>query len=173
VIEEIIAEEIRRSRNNTSSSNKENKLMMLTPVEKQLSETFIANKGKLPWPTERGMISSSYGKHAHPVSDKIMVTNNGIDISTPANAMARSVFDGVVVSVNKITASNNAVIIRHGEYFTVYSNLDEVYVSRGDRVKTKQNIGRIHTEKSEGKTEIHFELWKEKGRQNPELWLSK
>ena len=182
-IDAIIAEEIRKAKEKAAkeaAANKgktgttsSNNVMALTPAEKALSNNFAANKGKLPWPTPQGMISSSFGKHAHPVSDKIVVTNNGIDIATPPGTMARSVFDGEVVSVSKITATNNVVIIRHGEYFTVYSNLESVSVSKGAKVKTKQNIGRIYTDKDENKTELHFELYQVKERKDPALWLAK
>lgn len=185
-IDAIIAEEIRKAKEKAAKEAAEaakksgkaapktnsNDVMALTPAEKALSNSFASNKGKLPWPTPQGMISSSFGKHAHPVSDKIVVTNNGIDIATPSGTMARAVFDGEVVSVSKITATNNVVIIRHGEYFTVYSNLENVTVKRGDKVKTKQNIGTVHTNMTEGKTELHFELLKEQNRQNPANWLS-
>ena len=147
--------------------------MALTPSEKTLSNNFVGNKGKLPWPVERGVISSTYGKHASVVSDKVTITNNGIDIATTEGAKARAVFDGEVASVTKLTGSNTVVIIRHGEYFTVYSNLENVTVKRGDKVKTKQNIGTVHTNMTEGKTELHFELLKEQNRQNPSNWLSK
>ena len=147
--------------------------MALTPAEKSLSTSFVSNKGKLPWPVERGVISSSYGKHASVVSSKVTVTNNGIDIATTAGASARAVFDGEVASVTKLTGSNTVVIIRHGEYFTVYSNLESASVKRGDKVKTKQNIGKVHTSKTENKTELHFELLKEQSRQNPANWLAK
>lgn len=146
--------------------------MALTPAEKTLSSNFVNNKGKLPWPVERGIISSSYGKHASVVSSKVTVTNNGIDIATVEDAKARAVFDGEVASVTKLTGSNTVVIIRHGEYFTVYSNLENVTVKRGDKVKTKQNLGTVHTSKTENKTELHFELLKETNRQNPAGWLS-
>ena len=155
-----------------SASSKE-KGMALTPAEKTLSSSFVSNKGKLPWPVERGVISSSYGKHASVVSSKVTVTNNGIDIATTEGAKARAVFDGEVASVTKLVGSNTVVIIRHGEYFTVYSNLENVTVKRGDKVKTKQNIGTVHTNKNENKTELHFELLKEQSRQNPANWLSK
>ena len=156
----------------TTTAPKE-KGMALTPAEKTLSTSFVSNKGKLPWPVERGVISSSYGKHASVVSDKVTVTNNGIDIATNAGASARAVFNGEVASVTKLMGSNTVVIIRHGEYFTVYSNLENVTVKRGDKVKTKQNIGTVHTSKTENKTELHFELLKEQVRQNPANWLSK
>ena len=156
----------------TPAPSKE-KGMALTPSEQTLSSNFVNNKGKLPWPVERGVVASSYGKHASVVSSKVTVTNNGIDIATTEGAKARAVFDGEVASVAKLVGSNTVVIIRHGEYFTVYSNLENVTVKRGDKVKTKQNIGTVHTNKNENKTEIHFELLKEQSRQNPANWLSK
>ena len=190
-IDDIIAEEIRKANaeaerkrkeeakkntnkgktNTTTAKAKENG-MALTPAEKTLSSSFVSNKGKLPWPVERGVISSSYGKHASVVSSKVTVTNNGIDIATTDGAKARAVFDGEVASVTKLTGANTVVILRHGEYFTVYSNLENVTVKRGDKVKTKQNLGTIHTNKTDGKTELHFELLKEQSRQNPANWLS-
>ena len=181
-IDDIIAEEIRlaneRSRKEAekkAADNKKNtsKGMALTPAEKTLSTNFVNNKGKLPWPVERGVISSSFGKHASVVSDKVTVTNNGIDIATTDGALARAVFDGEVASVTKLTGANTVVIIRHGEYFTVYSNLENVTVKRGAQVKTKQSLGTVHTNKTEGKTELHFELLKETNRQDPALWLSR
>ena len=191
-IDDIIAEEIRKaneeaerkrreeakknaakkSTTTTPSTPKKETGMALTPSEKTLSSNFVSNKGKLPWPVERGVISSTYGKHASVVSDKVTVTNNGIDIATTEGSKARAVFDGEVTSVTKLTGSNTVVIIRHGEYFTVYSNLENVTVKRGDKVKTKQNIGTVHTNMTEGKTELHFELLKEQNRQNPANWLS-
>lgn len=178
-IDNIIAEEIRKAneraakesagKGKTPSTDK----MALTPSEKALSTTFSANKGKLPWPVERGAVSSSFGKHASTVSDKVMITNNGIDIATNEKAKARCVFEGVVVSVVKPSASNIGIIIRHGDYFTVYSQLDEAYVNRGDKVKTKQEIGRVHTDRVEGKTELHFELRQGTETLNPSNWLAK
>ena len=189
-IDDIIAEEIRKanaeaerkrkeeakkntSKGKTTTTAPKEKGMALTPAEKTLSTNFVNNKGKLPWPVERGVISSSYGKHTSVVSDKVTVTNNGIDIATTEGAQARAVFDGEVTSVTKLMGSNTVVIIRHGEYFTVYSNLENVMVKRGDKVKTKQNLGTVHTNKTENKTELHFELLKEQSRQNPANWLSK
>jgi septal ring factor EnvC (AmiA/AmiB activator) len=185
-IDDIIAEEIRKAnaeaerkrkeeakKNKTTATTPKEKGMALTPAEKTLSNNFVNNKGKLPWPVERGVISSSFGKHASVVSNKVTVTNNGIDIATTENAQARAVFEGEVASVTKLTGSNTVVILRHGEYFTVYSNLENVIVKRGDKVKTKQTLGTIHTNKTENKTELHFELLKEQNRQDPANWLSK
>ena len=179
-IDDIIAEEIRKANERAAkeaaskgkASGKPDK-MALTPTEKALSTSFSANKGKLPWPVERGAVSSSFGKHASAVSDKVTITNNGIDIVTNENAKARCVFEGVVVSVVKPSASNIGIIIRHGDFFTVYSQLDEAYVNRGDKVKTKQDIGKIHTDRAEGKTELHFELRQGTDCLNPSQWLAK
>ena len=182
-IDKIIAEEIRKANEraakeaknakNSKNTNTKADKMALTPSEKALSTSFSANKGRLPWPVEKGVIASSYGKHASAISSKVTVTNDGIDIATTENARARCVFEGVVVSVVKPSASNIGVIIRHGDYFTVYSQLDEVFVNRGDKVKTKQEIGRVHTDKSEGKTELHFELRQGTGTLNPSVWLAR
>jgi septal ring factor EnvC (AmiA/AmiB activator) len=177
-IDDIIAEEIRRANERAAKDTKKGTnpkpdKMALTPSEKALSTSFSANKGKLPWPVERGVVSSSYGKHTSAISDKVTVTNNGVDIATVENAKARCVFEGVVVSVVKPSASNIGVIIRHGDFFTVYSQLDEAYVNRGDKVKTKQDIGKVHTDRSEGKTELHFELRQGTETLNPSVWLAK
>jgi len=186
-IDDIIAEEIRRAREEAERRRREEEAanranptpapapsgMALTPEEQTLSTNFINNKGKLPWPVERGVIASSFGRHPSVVSSHVTVTNNGIDIATTEGAQARAVFDGVVTSVTKLTGANTVVIIRHGEYFTVYSNLENVTVKRGDKVKTKQTIGTVHTNKTENKTELHFELLKETDRQDPAIWLAK
>ena len=187
-IDDLIAEEIRKANEEAERKRKEEakkkgttttsptpkeKGMALTPEEKTLSTNFVSNKGKLPWPVERGIISSSFGKHPSVVSSKVTVTNKGIDIATTEGARARAVFDGVVASVTKLLGSNMVVIIRHGNYFTVYTNLENVTVKAGDKVKTKQNIGTVHTNQTESKTELHFELLQEKNHQDPAIWLSK
>ena len=184
-IDDIIAEEIRKAnelarkeaeakaKKGATTKPSSSKGMALTPEEKSLSDNFAGNKGKLPWPVEKGIVSSSYGKHESVVSSKVVVTNNGIDIAAEENSQARAVFNGMVVSVNKLTGSNTVIIIRHGDYFTVYSNIETATVKRGDAVKTKQSLGKIHTNKMENKTELHFEILKEKDRMNPETWLAR
>lgn len=173
-IENIIAEEIKKSQKIAKDKPiPADKLMQLTPEERKLSNSFASNKGKLPWPTETGVISSPFGTRQHPVLNKITINNKGVDIATKRGADARAVFEGVVVSINKITATNNAVIVRHGHYFTVYSNLEVVYVKRGDKIKTKDVIGKIHTDRDEQKTELHFELWDNKTINNPTNWLAR
>jgi murein hydrolase activator len=173
-IEKIISEEIRLARERRGEKSPDrDRLMELTPEEKIISDNFAQNRGKLPWPTERGVIASRFGEQPHPVLKKVTIKNNGIDLATTPGSDARSVFEGVVVSVTPISNTNQAVIIRHGDFFTVYSNLEEVYVKRGDQVKTKELIGRIHTDKKEAKTEVHFELWKGRQIQDPAGWLAR
>ncbi len=148
----------------------------LTPDGIEISKNFINNKGRLYWPVERGEITSSYGKHQHHLVNTALIDNNGIDITTSKNALVRSVFEGKVTSVLIIPGSGKVVMISHGEYRTVYANLQEVFVQKGELVSAKENIGKL-IEKSSGISESHFEIWKisTKGMNtvNPSLWLSK
>lgn len=164
-IEDIIARETAPKKTKAGG-----KAYALTPEEKLISDNFAANKGKLPWPIERGIVSETFGVHQHPVLKGVKTKNNGIDIVSAQDAEARCVFDGKVVSITSITTTNIAVIIKHGEYFTVYSNLDDVYVKQGDEVKTKEVIGQVHTS-LKGNTELHFEVWMGRNTQNPAYWI--
>jgi murein hydrolase activator len=180
-IEKLIAEEIAAAakRAKTSVKNEAKPKMettktdiMLTPKEMELSSSFAANKGKLPWPSEKGIITGIFGEHPHPVLKYVKVRNNGIDISTVAGAGARAVFKGKVSRVMSFPNLNKVVIIRHGEYLTVYSNLETVIVKDGDEVATKQMIGTVHTNPEDSRTEVHFEIWLGKTIQNPQEWLA-
>lgn len=166
-IEEIIAREMKAKKDDTGK-----KTFALTPEEQLVSDSFAQNKGKLPWPIERGVVAETFGIHQHPVLKNVKTKNNGVDIATSPEMEARSIFDGKVVSIARITTTNTAIIIKHGEYFTVYSNLDKIYVSQGDQVSTRENLGRVHTT-LKGKTELHFEVWKGKDVQNPAYWILK
>ncbi|MDY0343137.1 MAG: peptidoglycan DD-metalloendopeptidase family protein [Lentimicrobium sp.] len=172
-IEDLIAEEIRKASAAAKKSGTkpapENKFG-LTPAEIKLSANFSDNKGRLPWPTERGVIAETFGEHSHPVLKGIKTKNNGIDISTEKGSVARAIFDGQVTSTMTLPNYNNVVIVRHGEFLTVYSNLDQVFVKKGDKITTKQQIGVISTDDS-GRTRMHFELWQGKNLQNPENWI--
>ncbi|MCX6268981.1 MAG: peptidoglycan DD-metalloendopeptidase family protein [Bacteroidetes bacterium] len=183
-IEKLIADDIRASEERFRRKEaKEKKLpsspktskapsaMDFTPREMELSSSFSANRGRLPWPCDRGFISGSFGEHAHPVLEHVKVKNNGIDIMTERGSAVKSVFSGKVSRVMSFPSLNNVVIIRHGEYLTVYSNLDEVSVRDGQEVAVKQTIGKVHTNSGEQKSELHFELWRGKVIQNPENWL--
>jgi len=173
-IEDIIAEEIRRAREEANRA----KGFALTPEQARLSANFKNNKGKLPWPVKRGIITGRFGEHDHPVLEGIKINNNGIDVSTNKGAMARALFEGVVTGVIILPGAKvKAVIVRHGEYFTVYGNLTQVMVKKGDNIITKQDIGVIYTEEQKFKTEAHLELWKltDKGtvKLDPETWITK
>jgi murein hydrolase activator len=175
-IEDIIAEEIRLANERASkygAPTQKTGLFSLTPEEKILSDDFQKNRGSLPWPLEQGIVSSTFGEHQHPVLKNVTVRNNGIDILTEAGADARAIFSGVVTRVMNVPNNNNVVIIRHGEFLTVYSNLDQVYVKIGEKVSTKQKIGKIFTNRADSKTELHFEVWQSKTLLNPEDWLAR
>ena len=168
-IEKIIAEEIKKAKEREEQAKKNN----TKSVDYNLSSNFAQNKGKLPYPVEQGIITGRYGLSPHPTQKKVTVNNNGIDISTTSGARARSVFDGEICFVTS-QGSNNVILIRHGLYFTLYSNIEKVFVKVGDKVSTGQEIGRIHTNVSDGKTTLHFEIWQEnKTTVNPALWIKK
>ncbi len=168
-IEKIIAEEIKKAKEREEQAKKNN----TKSVDYNLSSNFAQNKGKLPYPVEQGIITGCYGLSPHPTQKKVTVNNNGIDISTTSGARARSVFDGEICFVTS-QGSNNVILIRHGLYFTLYSNIEKVFVKVGDKVSTGQEIGRIHTNVSDGKTTLHFEIWQEnKTTVNPALWIKK
>jgi septal ring factor EnvC (AmiA/AmiB activator) len=171
VIESMIAEEIRLA--SKKSGTTKTGSFALTPDEMLLSANFQENMGVLPWPVEKGVISNTFGEHFHPVLKIVKTKNNGVDILTDENMKTRAVFGGEVTRVVSIPNYNYVVMLRHGEYLTVYSNLSEVYVKKGDKVETKQAIGKVYTDKKEMKTEVHFELWKGKTLLNPANWLAK
>jgi septal ring factor EnvC (AmiA/AmiB activator) len=146
----------------------------LTKEETLLSGNFERNIGRLPWPTSNGYISGHFGVQAHAVLKHVTTNNKGIYIQTPSGSSARAVFDGVVTQRFSIPGSNNAVIIQHGNYRTVYANLTQIFVSVGDKVTAKQSIGKIYTDdEKDNKTELYFQIWNGKSIQNPERWISK
>lgn len=126
----------------------------------------------MPWPVAQGTIIARFGKQPHPVLKEVFVNNNGIDIATTGVTSARAVFDGEVTGVTNIPGSGWLVIVRHGDYLTVYAKLEETYVKQGDKVKTKQNIGKISEDMDEGQRLLHFEVWQSGiGKTNPETWI--
>ncbi len=168
-IQRIIEAEIRASKKDNAG------VFSLTPEAAALSANFESNKGKLPWPVERGVITAKFGNNPHPVLAGITVPNNGVDIATSPNAEVRAVFEGTVSGVFSIPGAGANVIVNHGGYRSVYSNLKEVRVSKGDKVVIKQVIGTVLTDEGSGKTEAHLEIWKvsEAGpvKQDPALWI--
>ena len=145
----------------------------MTKAEKQLSDNFANNRGRLPYPVAgRHTIVSTFGEQQHQELKYVRTSNSGIDIQTSPGADARAVFNGEVTRVFVVPGYNNSVIVRHGNYLTVYSNLSQVYVKAGDRVSTRQAIGRIYSDPEDGNSTIlHFQLWKEKTKLNPQPWL--
>ncbi len=167
-IQTLIAEEIRLAQQQNSSNTGEWKL---TPEAAALANSFTANKGKLPWPVEAGTITDKFGVHSHPVLKNIKIRNDGVGISTKEGTTARAVFEGQVTKILIIPGAGKVVIIRHGDYLTVYGNLKDVYVTSGDNVKIKQILGEILTNRD--KTELQFEI--RKGKEaitlDPTYWL--
>ncbi len=158
-IEEMIAKQVR----STTTMTKEQQL---------IAGGFEANQGRLPWPIEKGFISGYFGKHQHPVHEHVTINNKGIYLQTVAGANARAIYEGEVSSCAQING-NYAVIVQHGNYRTVYSPLKKIYVKQGDKVKAKQAIGEIVTDTSEdNKTELYFQIYKDRSIINPGLWLA-
>jgi septal ring factor EnvC (AmiA/AmiB activator) len=145
--------------------------IVLTAEGKIESNNFKANKGKLPWPVEKGFVSLPYGDQPHPIVKSLIVHNSGVEITTDQGANARAVFAGEVISVMVLSPVNKAVMIQHGDYFTVYQNLSSVSVSKGDKVSIKQAIGRIRTNGDTGKTVLKFTLSQNTVYNNPATWL--
>ena len=137
-----------------------------------VSGGFESNRGRLPWPV-RGIVTGHFGLHPHPVLDHVQVNNKGIYIQTTANSDASAVYDGEVTQVFAIPGNNNAIIVKHGIYRTVYANLTTTYVKVGDKVKARQKLGRVFVDQEADKTELYFMLYKESVLQNPELWLAR
>jgi septal ring factor EnvC (AmiA/AmiB activator) len=145
----------------------------LTKDQQLIAGGFEANKGRLPWPVEKGMISGHFGKQQHPVYSQVIMDNKGIYLQTVAGAKARAVYKGEVTSCFMV-GGTYAVIVQHGNYRTVYSNLKSLSVKQGDKVETKQAIGTIFTDpEQDQKTELYFQIYKDRNILNPELWIAK
>ena len=158
-IEELIAKQVRTT-------------TTLTKEQQLIAGGFEANQGRLPWPVEKGFISGYFGKHQHPVHEHVTINNKGIYLQTVAGANARAIYEGEVSSCAQING-NYAVIVQHGNYRTVFSPLKKIYVKQGDKVKAKQAIGEIVTDTSEdNKTELYFQIYKDRSIINPGLWLA-
>ncbi|MCK9481867.1 MAG: peptidoglycan DD-metalloendopeptidase family protein [Bacteroidia bacterium] len=164
----------REAENKKKGKTEENKsnVNILTPEAQALSNEFAGNRLKLPWPTETGFITQKFGNNAHPTLAGIYIENNGVDIATQKGTKARAVFKGEVVTIFQVPGMGKAILINHGEYYSVYARLDEIFVKQGQKVNTKESLGIIFTDDS-GKTELHFEIWKNTDKLNPEQWLMK
>ena len=182
-IQKLIAAEIRkdeeRRRKAANESAKESGKPVPTTFEMSKDEKLIAgnfekNKGRLPLPVEKGFISGHFGVQPHPVLSHVTTNNKGIYIQAPSGSSARAVFEGVVTQCFMVPGSNSAVIVKHGNYRTVYSNLTEIYVKEGDKISTKQKIGKIFVDtENDNKTELYLMIYRDTSIQNPELWLAR
>jgi len=165
-IREIIEEEARKL-------NSSNIYAALTPEQELVGKDFRKNRGKLPWPVEKGIVTVGFGKHEVPGLRGSSVQNNGIDITSSPGTEVRAVFEGQVTKVFAILGANYTVLIRHGEFLSVYQNLVNVRVKTGDKVLTKERLGEAFTDETDNVASVHFEVWQERTILNPEEWISK
>jgi len=165
-IRRIIEEEARRL-------NAENIYASLTPEQELVGNDFRRNKGKLPWPVDRGIITAGFGNNEVPGLVGSSINNNGIDINSAPGTKVRAIFEGEVTKVFAILGANYTVLIRHGEYLSVYQNLVNVRVKTGDKVLTKEILGEAFTDEDHQVAMVHFEVWQERNILNPEDWISK
>ncbi len=160
----ITAAETRATENSTK--------MVLTPEAKIISDNFKSNKGRLPWPTNTGQITQKFGDQPHPDLSYLTVHSNGIEITTSSGSQARAVFDGEVYSILYVSPVQKAVMIQHGDFFTMYHNLSDVSVVKGQKVSRKQNIGTIRTSSETGRTILKFMITQNITYTNPQSWLT-
>jgi len=171
-IDRLIKAAIAKS-NAKAGKSTSSKSFALTAEEKVLASNFVSNKGKLPWPVEKGFVRLGYGTQRHPINKSLTIKSNGVRIATEKGAKARAVFDGEVSEILLMKNVNPIVMIRHGNYLTIYKNLAEVYVKKGDKVTTKQEIGKVFTNPSNGETILSFTISKGFVTENPSNWIYK
>ncbi len=169
-IERVIKEEMARAGDARKAGSSDSKDSQEKAVA--LSKDFNNYKGRLPWPVKHGVITGYFGKQQHPTIKTVQITNNGIDIRTDQGAAVRAVFEGKVVGTQFIPGYDYMVILQHGDFYTVYSNLEVVSVRKGDEVKARQSIGKVSTDRKTNTSEVHFEIWQQKTRLNPSKWVS-
>lgn len=156
-----------------SRSNAEKTTKKVYIEDNTLSNNFKENMGKLPWPTERGVITRGFGRYRDPIYKNVEIESQGIDISTLANSDVHAIFEGQVTDKFSIPGFNFAVIVNHGKFYTVYQNLVDVRVRKGDRVKTGQVLGKVATDNESKSSILHVQIWEQRKVLNPEIWLSK
>ena len=168
-INRLIREAIAES--NRISGEKSREIFQLTPEAKLIAENFQENKGRLPWPLEKGVVTQGFGRQRHPVVKTTIIQSNGVTISTEPFAKVRAVFEGEVMSVIIIKGSNPSVLIRHGSYITLYTNLSKLYVKKGEKVSSKQVIGEVFTNQQTGRTQLQFGIFNNIKALNPKDWV--
>jgi len=167
-IQKLIRLAISESNNNDSSVNN----FALTPEGRIISSNFLSNRGQLPWPLKEGVITRKFGTQPHPVVRTTTINSTGIMIATSPNSLVRSIFDGQVLSVYGFKGGNPGILIRHGKYISNYQNLSQVFVKKGDKIKTGEEIGIIFTNNKSGKAVLKFNIFNELKPENPQNWLS-
>ena len=163
----------REKSNTAAGKSTTSKTFALTPEDKALAASFAANNGKLPWPVEKGVVVLRFGKQAHPVVKTAIIDSQGVRIATPENENVRAVFQGEVYAIMAPKYGNTTVMIQHGNYFTIYRNLTEISVKKGDKVSAKQTIGKVLKNKSNGESVLNFSVFKDTEPQNPANWIYK
>ena len=169
-IRKIIQAAIAASNKKAGKSSK-SKVFSLTPEQKILAANFTSNKGKLPWPVANGVVKLRYGNNPSPIDRSLTIKSNGVRIATNKDEEVRAVFEGVVQGIMTPKNGNNTIMIRHGNYITVYKNLSKFYVQKGDKVTTKQVIGEVITNKASGESILSFGIYKDSSIQNPSQWI--
>lgn len=172
-IERLVREAIAASNKKAGKSETSSKRFALTPEAKALEAKFESNKGKLPWPVRTGVIKVKYGKQRSSIDNTVEINSSGIRIATDKNAKVRAVFNGEVLAVQGTKTGNPWILVRHGNYITVYKNLSKVFVVTGDKVVTNQDIGEVFTDPSTGECMLSFHVYKDSKFQDPSVWISK
>lgn len=177
IAKEIEAERKRKARASTTAAkartgkgNSGANENTLSPQARAIGGAFSKNRGNLPWPVDRGFISQTFGVHEHPDLEGITTVNNGVDITSPKGALASAVFEGTVSAILNIPGQGQAVLVNHGEYFTVYAHLSVVLVEKGQVLRMNQHIGKVMTD-DDGKAVLQFQIWEGQEKQNPQSWL--
>ena len=168
-IEKLIKEAIVAS--NREKGSKRSSSFTLTPEAKALAASFESNKGKLPWPVKKGIVKVKYGTQPSPIDPSIKIRSNGIRIATEPAAKVKAIFKGEVLAIHLVKRGNPSVLIRHGNYISVYKNLSKIYVKKGQIIKTNQEIGQVFTNPNSGESILNFSLFKDGSTQNPMYWI--
>jgi septal ring factor EnvC (AmiA/AmiB activator) len=168
-IEKLIKEAIAAS--NKKKGSKRSSSFTLTPEAKALAASFESNKGKLPWPVKKGIVKVKYGTQPSPIDPSIKIRSNGIRIATEPAAKVKAIFKGKVLAIHLVKRGNPSVLIRHGNYISVYKNLSKIYVKKGQIIETNQEIGQVFTNPNSGESILNFSLFKDGSTQNPMYWI--
>lgn len=169
-IERLIKEAIAASNKKAGKSSTKS-TFELSPEAKALAANFESNKGKLPWPVEKGVVKVGYGSQHSPIDKSVPIVSNGVRIATEEGSKARAVFDGTVLSIIVMKKGNPTILVQHGNYITAYKNLSKLYVKIGDKVTTKQDIGEVFTDRIAGETILSFSIFKNTATQDPASWI--